>query len=113
MFEASKTRSDETSRSPRKSVRRAALAIHDEGRVIVPCTMTNASRSGLGLQIPSHVALPDDLFIIDLVGNVVFEARLARRRGETCGVRFQAVHSLTALPPRLQFIATIRRPTPA
>lgn len=113
MMEASRMGSGEIARSPRKPVRRPALAVHDEGRVIVPCTVTNASRSGLGLQVPSHVELPEDVFIIDLEGNVVFEARVARRNGETCGVRFQSVHPIAALPPRLKFIATIRRPARA
>ena len=113
MPEASKTRLNETARCPRKPMRRAARAVYDEGRVIVPCTMTNASRSGLGLQMPSHVALPDELFIIDLTGDVVFEARIARRHGETCGVRFQGAYPLAALPQWLQFIAAIRRPKPA
>lgn len=111
MIGANKAQPGETFRSARKPVQRAALVVHDEGRVIIPCTMTNASRSGLGLRVPSQVALPNDLLIIDLTGNVVFEARVARRSEETCGVRFQSVHPIAALPPRLQYIATIRRPT--
>lgn len=113
MIGANKAQPGETARSARKRVQRAAPVVHDEGRVIIPCTMTNASRSGLGLRVPSHIALPGDLCIIDLAGNVVFEAKVARRSGETCGVRFQSVHPIGALPPHLRFIAAIRRPVPA
>ena len=100
-------------RSARKDIERPALAVHGQGRVIVPCRMVNASRTGLGLLVPSHVMLPEDLLIIDVAGNVVFEGRLARRSGETCGLRYHSVHPMAALPPRLQYLATIRCPASA
>jgi hypothetical protein len=113
LLDSNQITDEKTARSPRKDVERPALVVHDYGRVIVPCTMVNASRSGLGLHVPSNVALPDNLLVIDVAGNVVFEGRLARRNGETCGLRYQSVHLLAALPERLQFLATIRCPVNA
>lgn len=71
--------------------------------------MKNASRGGLGFQVPSHFALSEDFLIICLEGDVVFEARVARQSGETCEVRLQGLHPIAALPPQLKFIAMTRR----
>ena len=96
-------------REPRKAVRRDALLICGEGKVVAPCTITSISRSGLGLMaVPPK--LPDQFVVLDVAAGVIFEGSVVRRNGVNCGLRIKSTFSIGQLPERLAFVATIRRP---
>jgi hypothetical protein len=61
-----------------------------DGRAPINCALLDYSVTGVRLQLPEHVALPEQLQV--LVGELSHNARIVWRKGTTIGVDFIDEH---------------------
>jgi hypothetical protein len=74
------------------------------------CTMRDLSASGMKLEAPSVLPLPDSLAVLDIAAAEVCIVQVRWRRGDMIGCRIKARHNLhEALPPPFETIRSAWR----
>lgn len=81
----------------------SGLLVHGPRDAVLDCDILDLDGKGARVRLkPAPVVLPTDCRLLLPGSAVVYEARLAWRRGATCGLAFDSRHDLTAdCPPEV------------
>ncbi len=72
----------------RISTAQPAAILLNEGRTVVPCTITDFSGDGAGLKVPSSSILPDAFDLRVESANITYRVQLCWRSEDRVGVAF-------------------------
>lgn len=87
----------------------SGLLVHGPRDAALDCDVIDLDGTGARVRLrPAPVALPTDCRLLLPGSAVVYEARLAWRRGATCGLAFDARHDLLAdCPPAVAALRSL------
>jgi hypothetical protein len=81
--------------SARHRVLLSGKIVYDAGAITLDCMIRDLSASGAKVRLAGAVALPAELYLIDLKSGVAYEGRVAWRRLPEIGLHFHASHKLS------------------
>lgn len=80
---------DDKRGGPRQRVLKSGKIVFAGGSFTIDCTIRNISETGARLQVPLTVAIPDRFTLVDVHARTRREARVAWRKNDLIGVRFE------------------------
>ena len=82
-------------RSPRQRVLLSGRLVFGESDHTVDCLIRDLSRVGAKVRLAGVLAMPPEVWLIELKSGVAFEARVAWRRLPDIGLQFISTHNLS------------------
>ncbi len=86
---------DARRREPRPRTLLSGKLVFGLHSLTADCAIRNLSSGGAKLQTSLAASLPREVWLIVIKRNLAYRCRLAWRRGEEVGLRFEAEHDLT------------------
>ena len=93
--------------APRTRVLFGGKIVHGDGAFSVDCTIRDLSQTGAKITLGQRVAIPSEVWFIDLHSGIAYAAQVVWRRTPYAGLRFGKGIALSSAPKDLGYLVRL------
>jgi PilZ domain len=98
----------EQRKAPRKKVLLTGKVIHGDGAYVLDCTIRDVSATGARITLAQGRAIPEAVYLLDMVNRVAYEAVVVSERAGGLGLKFKKTLRLAEITaPELRYLKRI------